>query len=119
MNEKYMKQLRRKKQLHHENPQGRLWRIARRNARAKGREFTIKRSEVIVPSHCPVLGIELRVSDGHRTDHSPSLDRVDSKQGYVSGNVVVVSWRANRLKSDATPEELKKLADFYNGFPNS
>jgi hypothetical protein len=33
--------------------------------------------------------------------------------GYVRGNVIVVSTRANRLKGDATLDELLRLAEFY------
>jgi hypothetical protein len=31
----------------------------------------------------------------------------------VIGNIVVVSRRANRIKNDATIEELEAVADFY------
>jgi hypothetical protein len=31
----------------------------------------------------------------------------------VKGNVVVISSRANRLKNNATPEELFAIAEFY------
>jgi hypothetical protein len=32
--------------------------------------------------------------------------------GYVKGNVQVISWRANRLKSDGLPEEWTKIAEW-------
>lgn len=38
---------------------------------------------------------------------SPSLDRIDNRMGYVPGNVWVISWKANRMKSDASMEELR------------
>jgi hypothetical protein len=41
------------------------------------------------------------------------LDRVDNTKGYVKGNVIVVSRRANVLKKDATLNELRQLADYY------
>lgn len=47
-------------------------------------------------------------------DNSPSLDRIKNDAGYIKGNVVVVSHRANRMKGDSTPEELRRLSDFYN-----
>jgi hypothetical protein len=31
----------------------------------------------------------------------------------VPGNIVVVSLKANRIKSDATLDELRQLVDFY------
>jgi hypothetical protein len=43
-------------------------------------------------------------------DNLPTLDRVDPVCGYVPGNVWVISWRANRLKQDASLDELRMLA---------
>jgi hypothetical protein len=40
---------------------------------------------------------------------SPSLDRIDPSQGYIKGNVVVISHKANRLKNDAGLAELRAL----------
>ena len=34
-------------------------------------------------------------------------------KGYVKGNIIVVSMRANRIKTDATFDEIRKVADFY------
>lgn len=47
------------------------------------------------------------------SDMSPSLDRLIPSKGYVKGNVVVVSWRANRLKNNASLADLRALVDFY------
>ncbi len=65
------------------------------------------------PLTCPVLNIPLTFNTGCAKDNSYSIDRIDSTQGYTIENIVVVSNRANRLKSDATSEELKFLAEFY------
>lgn len=62
---------------------------------------------------CPVLGIPLFKGTGKLTDNSPTLDRIDSTGGYTKDNVLVVSARANRIKSDATIEELLKVALYY------
>ena len=67
-----------------------------------------------LPDVCPALGIPLDYVNGsnqHR-ENSPSIDRIDSTVGYVIGNVQILSFRANRIKSDSTPEELMKLAQF-------
>lgn len=70
--------------------------------------------DITIPETCPVLGIPLIVEVGNgRSDNTPSIDRVDNRLGYVKDNIVIVSWRANRLKSDATPDELRRLAKYY------
>ena len=43
----------------------------------------------------------------------PYVDRIDNDRGYVKGNVEVISWRANWLKANATPEEMRRMADYY------
>lgn len=43
---------------------------------------------------------------------SPSLDRVNIDKGYIKGNIAVISNRANRIKSDATIEEIKALYEY-------
>lgn len=71
-----------------------------------------------LPDVCPILGIPLNY-DGHgegpgqsRKDNSPSIDQILPGKGYVLGNMQVISWRANRIKNDATPEELRSIADY-------
>jgi hypothetical protein len=67
----------------------------------------------VVPERCPVLGIPLAVSTRRCSAGSPTLDRIDSRLGYVQGNVIVVSFRANTIKSDSTLEELAAVLRFY------
>ena len=91
-----------------------LWAAARNRAKKKGIEFSLDRADVVIPKICPVLGIELS-KDTYRgfTDNSPSIDRIDSSKGYTKDNIIVISWRANSLKSNATLDELKKIYFFY------
>lgn len=87
-------------------------------ARAKrhGLPFEISLEDIVVPEYCPVLGIKLSTNWGGRfTSNSPSLDRIKPSLGYIPGNVIVISCRANTLKRDATPKELRLLAEFYTG----
>lgn len=67
-----------------------------------------------LPTHCPVLGLELTYpgAGGGRRPGSASLDRLDNSRGYVPGNVAIMSWRANKLKSDATLQELRALVAY-------
>lgn len=60
---------------------------------------------------CPVFGTDLIWGDdGKPKDNSPSLDRIIPSTGYVRGNLVWISNRANILKRDANWEELDKVA---------
>ena len=85
-----------------------LWKSAKKRARDKGLDFDIDPSDIVIPNFCPYLGIEIthEIGNGTRRSGSPSLDRIDSSKGYVKGNIIVCSWRANFLKSDATLTEL-------------
>lgn len=82
---------------------------AKQRARRGGLPFDIDVTDVVVPEHCPLLGLRLVPFGGKRVDETPSLDRIDATKGYVKGNVWVISWRANRLKSDAAFEELEAI----------
>jgi hypothetical protein len=88
----------------------------RNTAEAKGLAFDIDESDLALPEACPVLGIPLVVGSGRQTPNSPSVDRIDNSKGYVKGNVVVVSLRANSLKGSASLAELAKLHAFYAPF---
>lgn len=66
------------------------------------------------PLHCPVLGIQLDwLADARAVvDHAPSLDRMDPTLGYVRGNVTIISNRANRIKNDASLDEVRKVVSW-------
>lgn len=70
-------------------------------------------NELTFPISCPILGIPLRFNKGKAEDDSVSIDRIDSTKGYEAGNIIVISWRANRLKNNANSEELIKISEFY------
>lgn len=69
-----------------------------------------------IPDNCPALGIPLNYGGGlgegyTRKDNSPSIDRIDSDKDYTIDNIQILSWRANRIKNDAT---IKELGLIYN-----
>lgn len=86
-------------------------RSAKRRASIQGIPFNIDYTDITIPEYCPLLGIKLNkhVGEGGRYDDSPSLDKIVPELGYVKGNVWIISDRANRIKSDATLEELELL----------
>jgi hypothetical protein len=81
-----------------------LFKNAKQRARRAGIPFQLRPHDLHIPDHCPVLDIPLFRAKGQGgvRDHSPTIDRIDNTRGYERGNIVVVSYRANRIKSDAT-----------------
>lgn len=95
------------------NPKSYLLQNAKSRAKKKGLEFDLTVDDFEIPTHCPVFGFELELLSGQGTkDNKPSLDRIKSSKGYVKGNVQVLSWRANNLKSDGILTEFEKLVEF-------
>lgn len=93
-----------------------MLRSAKFSAKKRGLEFNLTIEDIIIPDRCPVFGMPLEWLDGKRHDGSPSMDRIDSSLGYVKGNVQIISWRANRIKADATAAELECVAAWMRTF---
>ena len=91
------------------NPIPYLLSIAKGRANKRGLEFSISSVDLSLPVFCPYLGIKLDNYSVNKDFHY-SIDRIDNSKGYVSGNVEIISNRANRLKNNATAEELLKIA---------
>lgn len=91
---------------------------AKKRALQKGIPFHLDAQDISIPEKCPVLGIPLRVGTRRSHWNAPTLDRIDPEKGYVRGNVIVVSWRANFLRSNGTLDELQKVLSFYQAVTN-
>lgn len=99
-----------------ENVPANMLKAARKRAAAAEVPCTITVNDIFVPDVCPILGLELKVaSGGVPADNSPSLDRRVPDKGYVPGNVAVISYLANRIKSNATPFQLRQIALWVEG----
>lgn len=61
---------------------------------------------------CPFFKSELDFTfkSRRRSKFYPSIDRIDSTKGYVTGNVWVVSELANTIKNASTNEELRSFS---------
>lgn len=90
----------------------RVLNAVRHRAKKDGVAFDLEPSDIRVPDVCPVFGTAFVFGLGKSLPTSPSIDRVKPALGYVRGNVVVISKRANMLKGDATAGELRLLADW-------
>lgn len=91
---------------------GNQYRDTKRRAKRDGVPFSLTLDWFVenTPERCPVLGIKLCQGADSPRDLSPSVDRLVPERGYVPDNCRIISWRANRLKSNATPEELMAVA---------
>jgi hypothetical protein len=83
---------------------------AKHRAILKDLEFSITHEDLIVPSVCPILQIPLEIVRGQgRGFNHPSLDRIDNTKGYTKENVWIISDLANKMKTDASIEQLKQF----------
>lgn len=102
------------KRIARKDPAYHLFKAAKTRAKRRGLDFDLRRGDVVIPKRCPVLGIPLKSGDGKPSDNSPTIDRIDSSRGYTSDNIAVISWRANTIKSNATPDEIRKLHEWLS-----
>lgn len=107
--EKYQKMAREKTQKTPINE--RLMKSTNDNAKRKNIEHSLKIEDIIIPSICPVLEIPLDCRD---KDHTPSVDRIINSKGYTKENIKIISYRANRIKNNSTPEELLKIYNYFS-----
>jgi hypothetical protein len=89
---------------------------AKKRAKQLNLPFDITKEDIIIPEFCPILGIKMEYSDGYMADNSPSIDRIVPELGYVKNNIIIISNRANRIKNNASLEEIQKL---YNWLKNT
>jgi hypothetical protein len=82
-------------------------------AKLKGIIFDLKWEDIKDYDTCPVFNEKLKRARGSGgKKFSPSVDRIDPTKGYTKDNIQVISKLANSMKSNATPEELLKFADW-------
>jgi DNA polymerase-1 len=88
---------------------------ARARAKKSGIPFDLTEDDFDIPVFCPALGLKLeRAVTGKGANwNAPSLDRIKPELGYVKGNVIVVSYKANTMKNSGSADDLRKLAAFY------
>lgn len=84
----------------------------RHRAKLGNFECSLVIGDIQIPSHCPILGIPLQHGFESGRDTSPSVDRIDTTKGYTKDNIHIISYKANRIKSNATPEELIAIGKY-------
>ena len=103
------KGLRSKRKWKVRNPELALLASAKNNAKTSGREFTITADDIVIPTHCPILGVRLTPVGTSPRTFNASIDRLDNTKGYVPGNIFIISWQANVWKGARTVEQVRSL----------
>jgi len=91
---------------------------AKKRAKQLNLPFNIEKEDIVIPENCPVLGIKLEYSDNGVSDNSPSIDRIIPELGYVKGNIVIISHKANRIKNNASFDEIEKVYYWFKNLEN-
>lgn len=85
---------------------------AKTRAKKYGHPFSLSAADIEMPDVCPVFGWPFKWGEGKmgwRNMYAPSLDRIKPQLGYVPGNVMVISVRANHLKANGTLWEMRRV----------
>jgi hypothetical protein len=90
-----------------QNPALYLWKYAKARARYDNMDFDLEITDIVIPAVCPYFKTPFVMNDQHL---AASLDRIDSNKGYTKDNIQVISYRANKMKNDATVQELISFA---------
>lgn len=87
---------------------------AKNRAKKKGIPFdkNLCESDLSESMTCPCCNRTMKVESKQAENASPTVDKIIPELGYIKGNIIALCYRCNRLKSDATPEELEMIAKF-------
>lgn len=61
---------------------------------------------------CPVTGIQFQLSnesEKKKNAYSPSIDRINSGEGYTNQNTRIVIWQYNLMKGELTDIEVIEI----------
>lgn len=89
----------------------------RTSAYNRGLEFSVTwerfKMLCLTTPHCPISGEPLDYGyyprKGTKPNNLATVDRINSSLGYTDDNIWIISFRANRLKSNATIDELEAI----------
>lgn len=94
-----------------QHPERQILRSTKHQAKKIGVEFNLTIEDIVIPEYCPYMGVKITYIYGNgKQQYNPSIDRIDPTKGYIKGNVQMISYLANRMKQDATIEQLVVFA---------
>lgn len=104
-----------RKYIANTDPRKMIWNAAKSRAKNQNVPFDIELSDIIIPEYCPILDIKIERKEygkgGSFQPNSPSLDKIIPSKGYIKGNIMIISMKANAMKYNATINELLKFSE--------
>tara|TARA_R110002167_G_scaffold343344_3_gene552349 strand:- start:62 stop:526 length:465 start_codon:yes stop_codon:yes gene_type:complete len=97
----------RRRESYSKNPATGILSNIKQRCKKKDIPFNLTIEDIVIPEFCPIMEVPLKRGYKDNYDNSPTVDRIIPHKGYIRGNVRVISMMANRLKSNATEEQLK------------
>ena len=109
--------LKKQKRRRKENKEAYLCSATKSRIRNKSISFNLDKEYIkeIWPedNKCPALSIEFKKGEGMQIDASPSIDRIIPELGYVKGNVQIICMLANRIKNNATADQVIQVGEYF------
>jgi hypothetical protein len=95
----------------HDKIQSFYWKRTIRGAETRGLEFSIDIDYVWdiflkQDGKCALSGVKIKFSNIR--ENTASIDRIDSKKGYIYGNIQIVHKKINMLKTNMPDQEFVK-----------
>lgn len=97
----------------HSNREKTLWNGVRMRAEKQSIPFNLEVSDIVIPDKCPILGYKFNKNVVTRSFEEPSIDKIIPEWGYTKGNIMVISRKANTMKSNCSLEELETFCKKY------
>ena len=85
---------------------------AKRRAKERDLAFDLTREWAIArwTNHCEITGLPFVLGTVDHYPRSPSIDRIDSSQGYTQDNCRFILFAVNSLRGKGTDEEMVEIA---------
>lgn len=100
---------------------GSFWSAIKSGAKRRGLEFNVTREYVWglfleQNRKCALTGLDIKFTRKRSTDHTASLDRIDSSKGYIEGNLQWlhkdINWFKNKWGQEDFIKMCKIVADY-------